>query len=92
MAADQPGLQWTVVLRRLPVRIVAGEPEGGYADAYEIICCECGDQPGLDYGDVSAELQRIRGPYSLIAAGVAAYAKHVKLHRAGRRPIQRGLS
>ncbi len=34
-AHDQPGLGWTVVLRRQPVRIVEGQPEGGYTDAYE---------------------------------------------------------
>jgi hypothetical protein len=56
-------------------------PEGGYTDMFEIICCDCGDHPGLDYREVSPELQRIRGPYP-IAAGVAAYVKHVKQHPA----------
>jgi hypothetical protein len=60
---DQPGRGWTVVLRRRPVRIVEGRPEGGYTDEYEIICCHCGDDPDLDYREVSPELQRIRGPY-----------------------------
>jgi hypothetical protein len=36
----QPGQFWTVALRRQPVRIVGGEPEGGYTDAYELICCD----------------------------------------------------
>jgi hypothetical protein len=53
------------VFRRQPVRIIAGEPEGGYTNAFEIICCDCGDDPGLDYRDVSPELQRVRGPYPL---------------------------
>ena len=79
-ACDQPGVGWTVVLRRRPARIVAGRPDGGYTDVFEIICCDCGDHPGLDYRDVSPELQRIRGPYP-IAAGVAAYEEHVGLHR-----------
>jgi hypothetical protein len=61
-----------VVLRRQPARIVAGRPEGGYTNVFEIVCCDCGDQPDLDYREVSPELQRIRGPYP-IAAGVAAY-------------------
>ena len=52
---DQPTLGWTVVLRRQPVRIVEGQPEGGYTDAYELICCECGDHPDLDYREISAE-------------------------------------
>jgi hypothetical protein len=75
---DQPALGWTVVLRRQPVRIVEGQPEGGYTDLFELICCHHGDHPDLDYRDVSSELQRIRGPYP-IAAGVAAYDEHIKL-------------
>jgi hypothetical protein len=71
---------WTVVLRRQPVRIVENRPEGGYADAYELVCCDCGDDPDLDYREVSPELQRIRGPYP-IAEGVAAYQKHAGRHR-----------
>jgi hypothetical protein len=36
----------------------------------EIICCDCGDDPGLDYRDVPPRLQLIRGPYP-IKDGVA---------------------
>ena len=80
-APDQPALGWTVVLRRQPVRIVEGQPEGGYTDAYELICCECGDHPDLDYRDISPELKRIRGPYTF-ADGIAAYGEHTRLqHR-----------
>jgi hypothetical protein len=74
-----PGRDWTVVLRRQATRIVEGQPEGGYTDAFELICCDCGDDPDLDYPEVAPEIQRIRGPYS-IAAGVAAYGQHVSLH------------
>src|SRR6266487_1815449 len=77
---DRSERGWAVVLRRQPARIVAGRPEGGYTDVFEIICCDCGDQPDLDYREVSPQLQRIRGPYP-IAAGVAAYEKHIRLHR-----------
>ena len=35
---DQPGDDWTVVLRRRPARIIEGLPEGGYTDFFEIIC------------------------------------------------------
>jgi hypothetical protein len=73
----QPGQFWTVALRRQPVRIVGGEPEGGYTDAYELICCDCGDNPDLDYLDVAPEVQQVRGPYPL-PAGVTAYVHHVK--------------
>jgi hypothetical protein len=71
---------WTLVLRRQAARVVDGRPEGGYTDAFELICCDCGDNPDLGYRDVSPELQRIRGPY-LIAAGIGAYEKHVHHHR-----------
>jgi hypothetical protein len=76
---DQPGLGWTVVLRRQPARIVEGRVHGGYTDAWELVCCDCGDHPELDCRDVSPELQRIRGPYSF-AAGITAYGKHVNLY------------
>jgi len=78
-SGGQPRPDWTVVLRRRPVRIVAGEPQGGYTDVFEIVCCECGDDPDLDYRDVPPELQRIRGPYP-IGAGITAYEMHAAQH------------
>ncbi len=39
---DQPGDGWPVVLGRLWARIVEGQMEGPYTDAFEIICCGCG--------------------------------------------------
>jgi hypothetical protein len=57
---------------------VQGRVEGGYADAFELICCECGDHPYLDYSEISPRLQRIRGPYTM-RAGIAAYEKHLAL-------------
>jgi hypothetical protein len=77
--SDQSALGWTVVLRRQPVRIVDGQAEDGYTDVFELICCDCGDHPDLDYRDISFELQQIRGPYP-IAAGVTAYGQHLKQH------------
>ena len=76
---DQPAFGWTVVLRRRPVRIVEGRPEGGYMAVFELICCDCGDHPDRDYRDVSPRFQRIRGPYPL-EAGVAAYEEHLQLN------------
>ena len=84
----RPGLDWTVVLRRQPARLAAGEPEGGYTDTFEIICCDCGDDPDLDYREVSPEIRRIRGPYP-VATGVAAYEQHLKRHPS-RRPARQG--
>ena len=84
---NQSSLGWTVVLRRRPVRIVEGQVQGGYTDAFEIICCDCGDHPDLDYQDASLELQRIRGPYP-IAAGITAYQEHLKQYH-GQQPARR---
>jgi hypothetical protein len=77
---DQPGQGWTVALRRRPARIVGGRAEGGYTERFEIVCCDCGDDPDLDYREVTPQLRRIRGPYP-IAAGVAAYTRHVRRRR-----------
>jgi hypothetical protein len=74
----QRGDGWTLVLRRRPAHLVRGRPVGGYTDAYELVCSDCGDDPDLDYREVSPGLRRIRGPY-LIAAGVAAYTRHARL-------------
>jgi hypothetical protein len=65
---DQPGDGWTLVLRRQPAWIVDGAPEGGYAADFELICCDCGDDPDLDYCEIRPRLQLVRGPYT-IAAG-----------------------
>ena len=76
---DQRVDGWTTVLRRQPARIVDGRAEGPYADAFELICCDCGDDPGLDHSEVSPRLQVVRGPYKF-ADGVAAYEAHVRRH------------
>jgi hypothetical protein len=67
--AGRPGHGCTAVLRRQPARIAGGRVEDGYACALEIICCDCGDNPYLDYSQLSPRLQKIRGPYA-IAAGL----------------------
>jgi hypothetical protein len=82
---DEPPLGWTLVLRRQPVHLVEGRPEGSYTDSYELICCDCGDDPDLDYRDISPDLQRIRGPYRL-SAGIEAYRRHDTLQH-GQSPI-----
>jgi len=74
----QPGHGCTTSLRRQPARIVEGRMEGGYTDAFELICCECGDHPYLGYSEISPRLQRIRGPYTM-EAGLAAYDRHLGL-------------
>jgi len=53
--------------------------EGGYTEAFELICCDCGDDPYLDYSQISFRLQQIRGPYTM-RAGIAAYKQHLGLN------------
>ena len=74
--AGQPGHGRTASLRRQPARIVDGRMEGGYTDAFELICGQCGDDPYLEYSGIPPWLQRIRGPYTL-AAGLAAYENYL---------------
>ena len=69
----------TASLRRQPVRIVEGRKEGGYRDAFEVICCDCGDHPYWDYSEISLSLQRIRGAYTTMAVALAAYDRHLGL-------------
>lgn len=76
--AGEPGHGGTAVLRRQQVLIVDGRPERRYAGAFELICCECGDNPYLDYSQISPRLRQIRGPYT-ITAGLAAYEQHLGL-------------
>jgi hypothetical protein len=59
-------------LRRQPARIVTGSSEDGCTSVFEVICGDCGDNPYLDYSEVPARFQRLRGPYTL-REGVAAY-------------------
>ena len=63
-------------LRRQPARIVEGSSEGGCTSLFEVICCDCGDDPYLDYSEVPARFQRLRGPYTL-REGLAAYQQHL---------------
>jgi hypothetical protein len=70
----------TASLRRQPARRVEGRVEGGYTGLFELICCDCGDHPYLDYSEVPPRLQWLRGPRTL-QAGLAAYEKHLGLPR-----------
>lgn len=74
--AGQPGHGCTAVLRNQRATTVDGRVEGGYTGAFELICCECGDNPYLGYHQVSPRLRQIRGPYTM-AAALAAYDKHL---------------
>ena len=73
------GQDWRATLRRQKARAVAGQPDGGYTSTFEIICRDCGDDPGWDYQDVPPRLQRVRGPYEM-ETGVKEYQAHLVWH------------
>jgi hypothetical protein len=64
-------------LRRQPIRPGNGRPDGA-GGLFELICSDCGDHLYLDYSEVSARLQRLRGPRDIRAA-LAAYDRHLGL-------------
>jgi hypothetical protein len=74
----QPGHgEFTASLRRQRVR--PGRLEDGYTGAFEVICGDCGDYLELGYSQVPRRLQRLRGPYNTIEAGLAACQEHLGL-------------
>jgi len=75
----ESGRKWTVALRRQHARTAEGQPNGRYTNTFEIICRDCGDDPGRDYKDVQPRLQRIRGPY-WIEAGLMEYQAPIAWH------------
>jgi hypothetical protein len=83
--AGQLGHGITASVRRQPAGIVEGRKEGGFRDAFEVICCDCGDHPYWDYSEISLSLQRIRGPYTTVAAALAAHDRHLGLGTSRRR-------
>jgi hypothetical protein len=83
--AGQPRHSITASIRRQPARITGGGEEGGYRNAFEVACCDCGDHPYRGYSEISPSLQRIRGPYTTMAAALAAYDQHLGLTTSRRR-------
>ena len=60
------------ILRRCrPASIAPGRAEGSHAAEFELICFDCGNDPGLDYSQVSPRLQPIRGPRTMETAWTA---------------------
>jgi len=76
-AAGQPGHGRAVSLRPQSVWS-ARDGVARRTGAFEVICCDCGDHPYLEYSVIPPRLQQIRGPYTL-EAGIAAYARHLGL-------------
>jgi hypothetical protein len=78
---DEPALGWTVVLRRQPVRLADGRPEGGCTDTYELICCECGADPDLDYRDVAPLAPRDAVIHPSMGEACARFVRNSKAYR-----------
>jgi len=76
---DWPEQKWTLGLRRQPASDADGGQEHDGAVEYELVCRYCGDDPQLGYGEVSAELQQIRGPYR-VKPGIGAFLGHDQSH------------
>ena len=77
--AGQRGHGISASIRRQPVLFAEGAKEGGFRDAFEVICCDCGDHLYWDYSEIPLSLQRIRGPYPTMATALAAYDQHLGL-------------
>lgn len=46
---------------------IAQDRKSRHTGLFELICCDCGDHPYLQYSDIPPRLQQIRGPYTLEA-------------------------
>ena len=79
MPATEPEHHWTVSLRRKPASPGNSNHGDPGSDTYEIICRICGDDPALDHQQIPAELQKIRGPYTL-SDGITAFTRHNEFH------------
>ena len=77
------------ILRRCrPTPVAHGQAEDSHAAEFELICFDCGDNPGLDYSQLSPRLQRIRGPRTMETAW-AAYERHLGLAQLTDKPWMR---
>jgi len=79
-ATGEPGHGFGAILRRQSPPIASGPAEGGRSAVFELICYDCGDDPGLDYWEVPSRLQWLRGPRTMEAAW-AAYERHLGVAR-----------
>ena len=85
LGVGELGHGFGAILRRYRPASIA---EGSHAAEFELICFDCGDNPGLDYSQVSPGLQRIRGPRTMETAWTA-YERHLGLARLTDKPWMR---
>jgi hypothetical protein len=77
-AAGDPGHGLGAILRCQPAEILQCPADGGHPALFELICYDCGDDPGLAYGEIPPRLQWLRGPRPTATAW-AAYERHLGL-------------
>ena len=73
--------EWTLSLRKRARGVSGHRPDDDRAEEYELVCRDCGDDPRGAYREVSAELQQVRGPYS-VEAGIEVFLEHCERHEA----------
>lgn len=79
-AAGEPGHGLGAIVRRQRIRSGQSRADGGNTAVFDLICYDCGDDPCWDYSQLSFQLQRTRGPYTMEEA-LAAYERHLGLGR-----------
>jgi hypothetical protein len=79
--SDPPEDEWTLSLRKRPRSVFDLRPDDDRAEEYELVCRDCGDDLRGAYCGVSAELQQVRGPYS-VEAGIEVFMEHCERHEA----------
>lgn len=77
--SDSPDDDWTLSLRKRPRSVLDHRPDNSRREEYELVCRDCGDDPRGAYRGVPADLQQVRGPYSL-EAGIEAFMEHSGCH------------
>ena len=70
----QPGHSSTAMIQSRRIR--TSEGKWTYTGELELICYDCGDDPALDYRNVSPLLRRLRGPYATVERAQAALERH----------------
>jgi hypothetical protein len=71
------------MIRSQRIRTAGGDWR--FTGKIELICSDCGDDPDLDYQQVSPLLRRVRGPYPTVVSAQEALEVHSgRTRRAGR--------
>jgi len=63
---------------------MGGQIAGGHTRMFELICCDCGDNPYLDCSQQSSRPQKLRRPYA-ISGRLAPSGQHLRAVQPGHR-------